>query len=69
MYIRRLMMRKGTFPASSYNDLIDFYRNISKADNAKMVFMNKTYAAGMADKPDRYRAHRMGVLASFRITL
>lgn len=42
LYIRRVVMRKGTFPASSYQELIDFYRNISKADNTKMVFMNKT---------------------------
>lgn len=42
VYIRRVKMQKGIFPASSYQELMDFYRNISKADNTKMVFMNKT---------------------------
>ncbi len=42
LYVRRIRMNKGTFPASSYEDLIDFYRNISKADNTKMVFKSKT---------------------------
>ena len=42
MYTRKLKMNKGQFPASSYQELIDFYRSVSKADNAKMVFMSKT---------------------------
>lgn len=42
IYIRKLRMNKGDFPASSYQELIDFYRNISKADNTKMVFMTRT---------------------------
>lgn len=41
-YTRKLKMKKGTFPASSYQELLDFYRGISKADNMKMVFMSKT---------------------------
>ena len=42
VYIRKLRMNKGRFPASSYQELLDFYRGISKADNTKMVFMTKT---------------------------
>jgi transglutaminase-like putative cysteine protease len=42
VYTRRVVMNKGEFPPDSYNELIDFYRGISKADNAKMVFMSKT---------------------------
>jgi hypothetical protein len=41
-YIRRMRRYKGTFPPESYNELIDFYRGINKADNAKLVFVNKT---------------------------
>lgn len=42
IYIRRLKMNKGSFPAESYQELIDFYKNMSKADNVKMVFVSKT---------------------------
>ncbi|MGC1241111.1 MAG: DUF3857 domain-containing protein [Chryseosolibacter sp.] len=42
VYIRKLKMNKGTFPASSYQEFIDFYRGIGKADNMKIVFMTKT---------------------------
>lgn len=42
VYTRKLKMNKGRFPASSYQELLDFYRAVSKADNTKMVFMNKT---------------------------
>jgi hypothetical protein len=42
IYIRRIKINKGEFPAESYNELIEFYKNINKADNTKMVFMNKT---------------------------
>jgi hypothetical protein len=42
VYIRRIKMIKGDFPAESYQELIDFYKNISKADNTKLVFMSKT---------------------------
>lgn len=41
-YIRRLKMNKGTFPPESYQEFVDFYKNISKADNTKLVFLNKT---------------------------
>jgi transglutaminase-like putative cysteine protease len=42
VYIRRVKMKKGEFPPESYNELVEFYKNISKADNAKIVFLNKT---------------------------
>jgi len=42
VYTRKVRMNKGEFPASAYQELIDFYRGISKADHAKMVFMSKT---------------------------
>lgn len=42
IYVRKAVMRKGEFPAESYSELIDFYRNIGKADNTKIVFMTKT---------------------------
>ncbi|MFZ6012834.1 MAG: DUF3857 domain-containing transglutaminase family protein [Bacteroidota bacterium] len=42
LYIRRVKMNKGEFPPESYNELIEFYRNINKADNNKLVFMSKT---------------------------
>ncbi len=42
IYSRKIRMNKGEFPADSYNELIEFYKNINKADHIKMVFMNKT---------------------------
>lgn len=42
VYIRRMRMNKGEFPPESYNEFIEFYRNINKADNTKMVFLSKT---------------------------
>lgn len=42
LYTRKVKMNKGEFPPSSYQDLVNFYRSISKADNTKMVFMSKT---------------------------
>jgi transglutaminase-like putative cysteine protease len=42
VYVRKLRMNKGTFPASSYPDMIEFHRGINKADNMKIVFMTKT---------------------------
>jgi hypothetical protein len=42
VYTRKVKMNKGEFPAASYQELIDFYRSISKADNTKVVFMSKT---------------------------
>ena len=42
IYVRKLRMEKGTFPAESYGELVEFYKSISKADNAKLVFLSKT---------------------------
>lgn len=42
LYVRRVEMRKGVFPASTYTQFIDFYKSINKADNMKLVFLNKT---------------------------
>ncbi|MFM8742827.1 MAG: hypothetical protein ACKODM_05800, partial [Cytophagales bacterium] len=42
IYVRRLKMNSGEFSAESYNELIDFYKTINKADNLKLVFLNKT---------------------------
>ena len=42
IYTRRLKMWKGRFPKESYNELVEFYKNVSKADNTKLVFLNKT---------------------------
>lgn len=41
-YIRRMKMWKGRFPKETYNELVDFYKSVSKADNIKLVFLNKT---------------------------
>jgi transglutaminase-like putative cysteine protease len=42
IYIRRMKVWKGRFPKETYNELVDFYKNVSKADNTKLVFLNKT---------------------------
>lgn len=42
LYIRRLKMNKGEWSAESYSELIDFFKGISKSDNSKLVFLNKT---------------------------
>ncbi len=42
LYMRRLKMNKGEFPPATYKELIDFCKSINKADNAKIVFLNKT---------------------------
>jgi len=41
-YIRRMKVWKGRFRKESYNEFVDFYKNVSKADNIKLVFLNKT---------------------------
>jgi hypothetical protein len=41
-YIRRMKVWKGRFRKETYNELVDFYKNVSKADNIKLVFLNKT---------------------------
>lgn len=42
LYIRKVKMNKGEYPAETYKELTEFYRNINKADNTKLVFMSKT---------------------------
>jgi hypothetical protein len=42
LYIRKVKMFKGEFPPEFYNELIEFYKNINKADNQKLVFLSKT---------------------------
>lgn len=42
LYIRKVKMNKGEYPPESYNELIDFYKSMNKADNIKMVFVTKT---------------------------
>lgn len=41
-YTRRMKVWKGRFPKETYPELVDFYKNVSKADNIKLVFLNKT---------------------------
>jgi hypothetical protein len=42
VYVRRFNLRKGRYPAEKYNEYVEFRRAISKADNTKLVLMNKT---------------------------
>ncbi|MBS1682319.1 MAG: DUF3857 domain-containing transglutaminase family protein [Bacteroidetes bacterium] len=42
IYTRKLKMWKGRFPKETYNELVEFYKNINKADHIKLVFLNKT---------------------------
>lgn len=42
VYIRKMKRNKGEFPAETYNSFIDFYKNINKSDNTKIVFLSKT---------------------------
>jgi hypothetical protein len=42
VYIRRIKMNKGQYPANTYQEMVDFFKGINKADNMKMVFMSKT---------------------------
>ena len=41
-YIRTLRMHKGRYPAATYDELIDFYKKMMKADKAQVVLVNKT---------------------------
>ena len=41
-YVRRFKRVKGEFPAESYTELTEFYKNVNKADASKLVFVNKT---------------------------
>ena len=42
LYVRKLKIKPGEFPASSYGEMVEFYKNISKSDNLKLVFLSKT---------------------------
>jgi hypothetical protein len=42
VYIRKIRIEKGEHPAETYNELVEFYKSINKADNTKIVFLNKT---------------------------
>ena len=42
VYIRRLRINKGDFSPDTYNQLIEFYRKVSKSDNLRIAFLNKT---------------------------
>ncbi|HZY83107.1 MAG TPA: DUF3857 domain-containing transglutaminase family protein [Cyclobacteriaceae bacterium] len=42
IYVRKMTRKDGQFPAESYQELIDFYKSVNKADNTKLVFLNKT---------------------------
>ncbi|HTF21344.1 MAG TPA: DUF3857 domain-containing transglutaminase family protein [Chryseolinea sp.] len=42
LYIRKIVMHRGEFPAETYSELVDFMKNLNRADNMKMVFLNKT---------------------------
>ncbi|HCW06432.1 MAG TPA: hypothetical protein DGG95_03590 [Cytophagales bacterium] len=41
-YVRRMKSWKGRFPKETYNELVDFFKSVSKADNIKLVFLSKT---------------------------
>jgi hypothetical protein len=42
LYIRKVKMEKGEHPAASYQELIDFFKSMNKADHTKIVFLSKT---------------------------
>ncbi len=42
IYTRMMRKNKGEYPAESYQELTDFYKGVSKADNTRVVFLNKT---------------------------
>jgi Domain of Unknown Function with PDB structure (DUF3857)/Transglutaminase-like superfamily len=42
LYIRKMKVNSGEFAPETYQQLIDFYRSVNKADNTKLVFMSKT---------------------------
>lgn len=41
-YVRKMVMKRGEFPAESYSELIEFYKSVNKADHTKIVFLTKT---------------------------
>ncbi len=42
IYTRTFKLNKGIYPAEQYKEFFEFTKKISKGDNAKMVFVNKT---------------------------
>lgn len=42
IYFRKMTKKDGEFPPEVYQEYVDFYKNINKADNTKLVFVNKT---------------------------
>lgn len=38
-YVRELTMQKGTFPKETYDDLVEFFKQIVRADKQKVVFV------------------------------
>ncbi len=42
LYIRKLKINKGEYPADAYKDFSEFFKNINRADNTKIVFLSKT---------------------------
>ncbi len=42
VYIRKIRMFKGVNAPETYNELVEFYRGVNKADHIKMVFLSKT---------------------------
>jgi hypothetical protein len=42
IYIRKVKTTEGEYPPDTYQELIDFHRGMNKADNIKIVFLNKT---------------------------
>lgn len=42
LYVRRFTLRKGRYPAAKYNEYVEFRKAVGKADNTKLVLMNKT---------------------------
>lgn len=41
-YIRKFIMNKGTYPAASYTELIEFRKKVAKADKTQIVLINKS---------------------------
>jgi transglutaminase-like putative cysteine protease len=41
-YHRKFSVPEGTFPPETYNELTEFMKAVQKADNMKIVFLNKT---------------------------
>lgn len=42
IYVRKLIIRRGEYPAESYAEMAEFFKNVNRSDNMKLVFLNKT---------------------------